>query len=75
MDDDERLVAQSIADEFRQALADTQFLLAKANALGKVKDRRMAELIQELESARAPSGPRGPTGDAAQPKPGPPPAS
>lgn len=48
--DDELLAAQSIIDEFRQALADTQFLLAKANALIKVKDRR----ISALETTQAP---------------------
>lgn len=53
--DDEQLAAQSIIDEFRQALADTQFLLAKANALVKIRDRRIAE----LEAAQAPKpGPR-----------------
>lgn len=51
--DDEQLAAQSIVDEFRQALADTQFLLAKANALHKVKDRRIAELTAQLEPYEA----------------------
>lgn len=44
MDSDEILAAQSITDEFRQALADAQFLLAKANAQVKIRDRRIAQL-------------------------------
>lgn len=53
--DDEQLAAQSIVDEFRQALSDTQFLLAKSNARVKIRDRRIAE----LEAAQTPKpGPR-----------------
>lgn len=48
--DDEQLAAQSIVDEFRQALANSQFALAKANALVKIRDRRIAE----LEDTQAP---------------------
>lgn len=52
---DEQLAAQSIIDEFRQALADCQFALATANAQVKIRDRR----IGELEAAQAPRpGPR-----------------
>lgn len=47
---DEQIVAQSIVDEFRQALADCQFALATANALVKLRDRRIAE----LEATQAP---------------------
>lgn len=52
---DEHLTAQSVVDEFRQALADCQFALAKANALVKIRDQRIAA----LEAAQAPKpGPR-----------------
>ena len=56
--DDEQLAAQSVTDEFRQALADTQFLLAKANALVKIRDRRIAELTEKVAAleARKPQG-------------------
>lgn len=47
---DEQIAAQSIVDEFRQALADCQFALATANALVKIRERR----ITELESAQVP---------------------
>lgn len=47
---DEQMTAQGIVDEFRQALADCQFALATANALVKIRDRRIAD----LESAQVP---------------------
>lgn len=47
---DEQLAAQSIINEFRQALADCQFALSTANALVKVRDRRIAA----LEAVQAP---------------------
>ncbi|NKG22199.1 hypothetical protein [Paeniglutamicibacter terrestris] len=53
---DEQITAQSVVDEYRQALADTQFLLAKANALVKIRDRRILEL--EAERAPKPGPPR-----------------
>ena len=49
---DEQIAAQSIVDEFRQALADCQFKLATANATIKIRDRRIAEL--EAERATKP---------------------
>lgn len=53
--DDEQLAAQSIIDEFRQALANSQFALSKSNAQVKIRDRRIAA----LEAAQAPKpGPR-----------------
>lgn len=45
---DEQFAAQSIVDDFRQALADCQFKLATANALVKIRDRRIADLESEL---------------------------
>lgn len=48
--DDEQLAAQSVVDEFRQALADCQFALATANAQIKIRDRRIAV----LESTQTP---------------------
>lgn len=47
---DEQIAAQSIVDEFRQALADCQLALATTNALVKIRDRR----ITELEAAQVP---------------------
>lgn len=67
-------IYNSIIIDYRQALADEQFSHARARAEGKVKDQRIAELTHDLEAARAPSGPQGPSGHPA-PKPGPPPAT
>lgn len=64
MDPDEHLIYNSIINEYRQALADAQFALARANAEGIVKDQRLLERTRTPEAVDQP-GP---------PKPGPPPA-
>lgn len=49
----------SAVEEYRQALADTQWSLAQANGWLKVKDRRIAELTEQIAKLRAPKpGPR-----------------
>lgn len=37
-------VAESVIAEYRQALADAQFALAKSNASGKCKDQQIKSL-------------------------------
>lgn len=46
---DAELFYDSVVTEYRQALADAQFALAKVNAQMKVKDRLIAELTKQAE--------------------------
>jgi hypothetical protein len=62
LDEALQIAHASIHDEYRQALADSQWALANANAQGKVKDaliaardRKIAELEELLEAATNPA--------------------
>lgn len=48
---DFQLMHESIVNEYRQALADAQFALARANAQNKAKDRIIAELTAPASEA------------------------
>ena len=50
-----QLMHASVHAEYREALADAQWKLAQANALGKVKDARIAELEALLDEATTPT--------------------
>lgn len=57
MEPDSEQLHASIHAEYRQALADSQWALAQANAQGKAKDRIIAELASLLEAATSPPEP------------------
>lgn len=63
MDSIDQEFYESIVGEYRQALADSQYALAQANAQGKAKDRIIAELTI-LAEANTPD-------ESETPKPGP----
>ncbi|WP_426302781.1 hypothetical protein [Arthrobacter sp. R-11] len=52
---DLELMHQSIHAEYRQALADTQWELSRANARNAVKDRIIADLRALLTPGHAPA--------------------
>jgi len=54
LSDDVELIHQSIHAEYRQALADNQWALAKANARIKVQEQQIAGLKAQLAAKEAP---------------------
>ncbi|XAZ30680.1 hypothetical protein AAHB34_16165 [Paenarthrobacter ureafaciens] len=56
MNEDEiRAMHESVHAEYRTALAEAQWALAQANAREKVKDARIAELLNLLDQVTDPN--------------------